>query len=69
MSVVEYKTEYEIQKTGLDALHKNLGISGLIRFMQQFNSGYGNYTKDRQNWQKEYTVDEIFNEIKNKNSQ
>ncbi len=63
MSVANYKTDYEIQKTAFDVLRKQLGISNLIRFMQQYDKGYGNYTVDRDQWQKNYTVDSLFAEI------
>ncbi len=63
MSVANYKTDYEIQKTAFDVLRKQLGISNLIRFMQQYDKGYGNYTVDRDQWQKNYTVDSLFVEI------
>ncbi len=63
MSVANYKTDYEIQKTAFDVLHKQLGISNLIRFMQQYDKGYGNYTIDRDEWQNNYTVDSLFTEI------
>ncbi len=63
MSVANYKTDYEIQKTAFDVLRKQLGISNLIRFMQQYDKGYGNYTVDRDQWQKNYTVDSLFTEI------
>lgn len=63
MSVTSYKTDYEIQQTAFDVLHKQLGISNLIRFMQQYDKGYGNYTVDRDKWQKNYTVDSLFAEI------
>jgi hypothetical protein len=63
MSIVNYKTDYEIQQTAFDVLHKQLGISNLIRFMQQYDKGYGNYTVDRDEWQKNYTVDSLFAEI------
>ena len=66
MSVANYKTDYEIQQTAFDVLHKQLGISNLIRFMQQYDKGYGNYTVDRDEWQKQYTVDSLFTEIEAK---
>lgn len=37
----------KIRKEGIDALSKRLGPDGMIRFMQQFNSGSGDYTRDR----------------------
>ena len=66
MSALSYKTDYEIQEKAFDLLHQQLGISNLIRFMQQYDKGYGNYAKDRDAWQKEYTVDNIFDEIESK---
>jgi len=63
MSVANYKTDYEIQQTAFTVLHKQLGISNLIRFMQQYDKGYGNYTVDRDQWQKDYTVNSLFTEI------
>ena len=66
MSVENYKTDNEIQHTAFDVLHKQLGISNLIRFMQQYDKGYSNYTIDRDEWQKNYTVDSLSAEIEAK---
>jgi hypothetical protein len=68
VSALNYKTDYEIQETAFELLNKQLGITNLIRFMQQYDKGYGNYTKDRDNWQKDYTIDSLFNEIESDNS-
>jgi hypothetical protein len=54
------KTEQEIQKIGIGILYKGLGATDFIRFMQQ---GYGNYVEDRQQWQKNYSVNDILAEI------
>lgn len=66
MSEVSYKTEYEIQQLGIEALRKGIGVVGLIRFMQQFDKGHGDYVKDRQHWQKDYTVDTLLEAMKEK---
>jgi hypothetical protein len=63
MNAVVYKTEQEVQKLGFDILYQGLGATDFIRFMQQFNQGYGNYTEDRQQWQKDYSVDAILAEM------
>lgn len=63
MSALSYRTDYEIQEKAFHLLHQQLGISDLIRFMQQYDKGYGDYTRDRNTWQKEYTVDSLFDEI------
>ncbi len=68
MSVLNYKTDYEIQEAAFELLNKKLGITNLIRFMQQYDKGYGNYTIDRDAWQKDYTIDSLFDEIESENS-
>jgi len=50
----------------MDALMKKLRPDGMIRFKQQFDSGSGDYTKDRHAILDRYTIDDIVNEIKNK---
>lgn len=59
-----YLTEQEIQRQALQALRNSLGVVGLIRFMQQYDKGHGNYTLDRQTWQQSYSVDSLFAAIK-----
>ena len=63
MNTTHYKTEQEIQQLGMEVLHKGLNISDFIRFMQQFNKGSGNYVEDRQKWQKQYSVNQLIDEI------
>lgn len=59
-----YQTEQEIQRQALEALRNSLGVVGLIRFIQQYDKGQGNYTLDRQAWQQSYSVDSLFAAIK-----
>jgi len=40
-------TLVEIQRRGLDALTRELGPAGLIRFFQIYGMGEGDYTRDR----------------------
>ncbi len=37
----------ELRRVGIDALVKSLGHLGMVRFIQQFDTGKGNYTKER----------------------
>ncbi|HEY3321267.1 MAG TPA: hypothetical protein VGP72_12425 [Planctomycetota bacterium] len=37
----------EVRERGLRALARELGPAGLIRFMQQYQTGSGDYTKQR----------------------
>ena len=48
----------EIRKTGLQALNEALGPVGMVRFIQQFENGHGNYTKEKYQ-QPDLTVQEI----------
>jgi hypothetical protein len=48
----------EIRKTGLQALREALGPVGMVRFMQQYENGYGDYTKEKYQ-QPDLTVEEI----------
>jgi hypothetical protein len=40
----------EIRQVGLEALLERLGPVGMIRFLQQYETGYGNYTAERDTW-------------------
>jgi hypothetical protein len=37
----------EIRRAGLDALARELGPVGMVRFLQQFENGSGDYTAER----------------------
>ncbi|MCK4342430.1 MAG: hypothetical protein KAY37_11985 [Phycisphaerae bacterium] len=54
----------EIRKAGLEALCERLGPAGTLRFLQQFDPGHGDYTKNRHSWLDHLTVDEIAESIK-----
>jgi hypothetical protein len=43
-------TPDEIQRRGLEALRERLGRAGMIRFLQQFESGSGDYARERHAW-------------------
>ena len=66
------KTDQQIQMAGLDVLQKELGTHGLLRFLQQFERGQGNYTYERQQTPQTETVDSLVTQIMqrrlNKNS-
>jgi hypothetical protein len=48
----------EIRKIGLQALQEALGPVGMVRFIQQYEDGYGDYTKEKYQ-QPDITIDEI----------
>lgn len=49
MSDVNLNNPLEIRTMGLQALKDALGPVGMARFIQQFDSGHGDYTKEKQN--------------------
>ncbi|MCI5148803.1 MAG: hypothetical protein D3916_05340 [Candidatus Electrothrix sp. MAN1_4] len=63
MKQMNYATENEIQRLGLEALSRGLGVVGLIRFIQQFDKGHGDYVKDRQEWQEGYSLDSLLEAV------
>jgi hypothetical protein len=53
----------EIRCAGIKVLARELGAIGMVRFLQQFDSGAGDYTRDRHQWLGSPTVDELFDRI------
>lgn len=45
-----HRTLDDIRREGLDALRKRLGRAGMIRFLQQFETGAGDYAAERHAW-------------------
>lgn len=39
-----------IRRMGIEALTEKLGPVGMVEFLRQFDSGYGDYTKERHEW-------------------
>ena len=56
----------QVRQRGLEILSRELGPVGMVRFLQQFEMGKGNYTEERHQWLDEFTVDEIANQIQKK---
>lgn len=40
----------QIRENGLEALARELGVSGMVRFLQQFETGQGDYSTERHQW-------------------
>jgi hypothetical protein len=56
----------QIRLRGLKALSKELGPVGLVRFLQQFETGEGDYTVDRHAWLDAVALDELWQEMQGK---
>jgi hypothetical protein len=53
----------QIRTRGLEALSRELGPVGLVRFLQQFETGQGDYTAERYQWLGTPTVQALAEEI------
>jgi len=52
-----------IRKIGIEALSEKLGPVGMAEFMRQFDSGHGDYTKERHEWLDKMNLDDICGQI------
>ena len=50
-------TDGRVQWTGIEAGSRNISAIELICYLQKVDSGSGDYVRERQEWQQEYTVD------------
>ena len=53
----------QVRVAGLQALSRDLGPVGLVRFLQQFETGHGDYTTERHSWLGDPMVRDISQEI------
>ena len=53
-----------IRQEGFKALSRELGVTGTAIFIRRFESGYGDYTQEREELLKDITVDDIVASIK-----
>ena len=58
----------DIRRKGYEALVRELGPVGMIRFLQQFETGRGDYTQERHDWLTE-SLEEIVEVIRERKKQ
>lgn len=51
MKTVNLNNPIEIRAIGLEALKEALGPVGMVKFIQQYDPGYGDYTTEKYNEQ------------------
>jgi len=56
---IQIMTPQQIRVAGMAALSRELGVVGMIRFMQQFEMGQDDYSKDRHQWLDQFNVADI----------
>ena len=62
--ISQERTLEQIRLIGLEALSRDLGSVGMIRFLQQFEIGHGDYSIERHEWLDQLTVEEALEQIK-----
>jgi hypothetical protein len=61
---VQAKPLSEITRNAINLLSKEMGIVDTVRFLNQFTTGYGDYTKERDALFKDLTLDDVLAAIK-----
>jgi len=57
-------TQERIRQVGLKALERELGPVGMARFLQQFETGQGNYSVERHRWLGKESVKSVVSKIR-----
>jgi len=63
--ITQTKNLSEITQQAIDVLLKEVGVANTIRFLNQFSTGYGNYTEERENLFEDLTLNEVLVQLKN----
>jgi hypothetical protein len=53
------RTSDEIYREGLKALRERLGRAGMVRFLQQFETGKGDYSRERHKWVDRMSLEDL----------
>lgn len=64
MNQIMNLTPVEIQKAGWEALNKQLGLVGALRFLLQYEKGEGDYTALRRELFKDETVESLLDSMR-----
>jgi hypothetical protein len=54
----------EITRHAIELLSKEMGVVDTVRFLNQFTTGYGNYTEEREDLFKDLRLEEILATMK-----
>lgn len=61
---MQLKPLVEITQDALRVLYKEIGAVNTLRFLNQFTTGYGNYTEEREKLFEGMSLDDVVLEIK-----
>ena len=56
-------TQQQIRLAGIEILGQHMGLTGMIRFLQQTETGYGDYTKERDTLLGDPSMEELVADI------
>ena len=59
----------EITQEALRLLYRELGLVNTVRFLNQFTTGFGNYTVERSAWLENQTTEEVLAELRSYQAQ
>ena len=59
----ESMTQQQIRMVGIKVLSQAMGATGMIRFLQQTETGFGDYTKERHDILGNPTLEDLFEDI------
>ena len=62
--MIDTRPLIEINKDAIRILSKEIGVVDTVRFVNQFTTGYGNYTEEREQQFKDLSLDGILTAIK-----
>jgi hypothetical protein len=62
--IAEPRPLAEITQTALKVLYREIGVVNTVRFINQFTTGYGDYTQEREQLYAHLTLDNLVAEIK-----
>jgi hypothetical protein len=60
----EIRPLMEITRKATDILIREMGVVDALRFLSQFRVGSGDYTKERERWLDDLSLERITSEIK-----
>jgi hypothetical protein len=62
--ILETKPLNQITHEAIQVLYQEIGVVDTVRFLNQFSTGYGDYTVERDAFFADKTLDDILTEIK-----
>jgi hypothetical protein len=62
--IIQARPVSEISRRATHILFKEMGVVDTIRFFNQFSMGQGDYTREREKWLGDLSLDEAVSQIK-----